>query len=109
MFPSFSPLSFRLPPTHPPTHPRRLARERAHLPIQSDYDILFTTGPDVVSTVVNRRQYADVVIIRDSEAALGFQHLVTGGWRDQALEWHHPGWDAWLQSGKLGTWRPQWA
>jgi hypothetical protein len=44
-----------------------LAQERALLNVETDYDILYTTGPDLVSTVVNRNQYKDVVIIREQE------------------------------------------
>ena len=84
----------------------RLAVLRSGLPVQGDYDILYTTGPDLVSTVVNRHAYTDVVIVRETEEKLGFQHLVSGGWRDQALVWRHPGWDLWLESGRLGGWRP---
>jgi hypothetical protein len=105
----------------------RLAQERALLQVETDYDILYTTGPDLVSTVVNRNQYKDVVIIREREKvwglllcylvnfviffhrqSMGFEHLISGGWRDQQLEWHHPSWDEWLATGKLGDWKPAW-
>jgi hypothetical protein len=39
---------------------------------------------------------------------MGFEHLISGGWRDHQLEWHHPSWDEWLASGKLGDWKPAW-
>ncbi len=88
--------------------PCSLAKARAHLPVNSDYDVLYTTGPDLVSTVVNRHNYSDVLVVRESEEALGFQHLVTGGWRTLELSWHHPGWDAWIDSGRLRPWQPAW-
>ena len=77
-----------------PHHPilRAILEEcvaRRHRPVTSRYDILFTTGPDVVSSVVDRLQkdnsFSDLggVIISKSIADQHFRHLVQWHWVSQ--------------------------
>jgi mannosyltransferase OCH1-like enzyme len=59
-----------------------LLRQRSVLDIHTDYDVLYTTGPDVVTEVIQRaRETSDLVVIDESEASRLFQHLKFGSWR----------------------------
>ena len=60
-----------------------LCLERAKLPLDmsSDYDILFTTGPDVVSTVVNKNYDMAVVEPATEEMSHYVKHICRGHWR----------------------------
>ncbi len=61
--------------------------KRAHLPVQSEYDVLYTTGPDVVSTVVDtmkkNKQLAKVgaVVVPRKVADKYVKHSAVGSWR----------------------------
>ena len=55
---------------------------RAHLPVVRDYDVLFTTGPDVVSEVVARaRPRFDLIVIDREQGLRHVTHLQRGTWR----------------------------
>ncbi|RYF06730.1 MAG: hypothetical protein EOO40_08880 [Deltaproteobacteria bacterium] len=60
-----------------------LMQSRAHLPVKTKYDILYTTGPDVVTTAVHAhaQHYDDVVILPMAEADRYFVHERAGSWR----------------------------
>lgn len=54
--------------------------ERSGLKIVEPYDVIFTTGPDVVSSVVAERQDDSFVVIPKGEADAYFRHLTTHLW-----------------------------
>lgn len=59
-----------------------LVRTRAHLPVVRDYDVLYTTGPDVVSEVLaSHRDRPDVVVLEEGSAGTRLTHLERGAWR----------------------------
>lgn len=71
-------------PHHPLlAHMLELMRARAHLPVKEQYDILYTTGPDIVSTVWHTygHLYDDVVLLSAEESAAFFTHRAEGSWR----------------------------
>ena len=59
---------------------------RAELPVREDYDVLYTTGPDVVSTVLERvrQKYDDVVVLSSRELWVNLKHVLAQGWRQDA-------------------------
>ena len=71
-----------------PSHPLlteivEMVRSRAHLPVVRDYDVLFTTGPDVVSDVVARaRPRSDLIVIDREQGLSHVTHLQRGTWRE---------------------------
>lgn len=60
-----------------------LCVERAGHPVREDYDVIFTTGPDVVSTVIDRRQDDDVLVLSRKEVEKYIFHLGDGYWKEQ--------------------------
>ena len=56
---------------------------RADLPVREDYDVLYTTGPDVLSTVLARvgHTYDDLVVLSARELWVNLKHVVAQGWR----------------------------
>lgn len=61
-------------------------RARAHLAVREDYDVFYTTGPDVISTVLPQvhHQYPDVVLLSTRELWVNFKHVITHSWREDA-------------------------
>lgn len=59
----------------------QLVYQRSHLPIEVDYDILYTTGPDVVSTVYATFSKNSLHTISLSESLDYFIHKCAGHWR----------------------------
>jgi hypothetical protein len=59
-----------------------LCKERSKLTISEDYDILYTTGPDVVSTVYDNHKN-DIIYVPLSISTKYFSHLCVGHWRDE--------------------------
>ena len=59
-----------------------LLAQRSALDVHTDYDVLYTTGPDVVTEVIQRaRETSDLVVLDEAEASRLFQHLTFGSWR----------------------------
>jgi len=60
-----------------------LMKQRHKLPIRSQYDVLYTTGPDVITEIAHETaaRYSDVAIIPMQIANQFFTHLGTGSWR----------------------------
>jgi mannosyltransferase OCH1-like enzyme len=55
--------------------------ERSELEVREPYDVLFTTGPDVVSSVVDElNNDGSFVVVPKSEAKMCFKHLSTHTW-----------------------------
>ena len=60
-----------------------LLDERAALPLREDYDILFTTGPDLVSTAVDKLMPDDrIQVLSRSETDGKIAHTCAGHWRE---------------------------
>ena len=65
----------------------KLAKRRSTAKITSQYGIIYTTGPDVVTTSIsnNRNKYSDIAIIPHDEFTKIFPHGCTsftdGSWR----------------------------
>ncbi len=62
-----------------------LIRERSVLPVRHDYDVIYTTGPDVISEVYHRTlgKYDDVVLVPRRMARRFFRHRTHGSWRSE--------------------------
>ena len=62
-----------------------LVEERSHLAIQHDYDVIYTTGPDVISEVYHRtfQKYDDLALVPRAIARRFFRHRTHGSWRVQ--------------------------
>jgi len=59
-----------------------LVEQRAGIPIRFDYDVIFTTGPDVVTEVVQRfRDRNDLALVDKQDADRYLSHLQFGKWR----------------------------
>ncbi len=74
-----------------PRHPFWLAvlelmKQRHHLPIRNEYDILYTTGPDVITEIAYRaaQDYSDVVVVPIHIINQMITHHFVGGWRDKS-------------------------
>jgi mannosyltransferase OCH1-like enzyme len=78
----------------PPGHPLlkemiELVRSRSHLSVGCDYDVLYTTGPDVVTEVVDPHDKSSCVAIIDPVQAREYvTHLFSGSWRKDRRFWH---------------------
>ena len=65
----------------------KLAKKRANSVITSQYGIIYTTGPDIVTTSLsnNRSKYSDIAIIPHTQFTTDFVHGCTsftdGSWR----------------------------
>lgn len=57
---------------------------RSGLTVREDYDVIFTTGPDVVSTVVDSHEDESRRVIPLEEAGQFFRHQAAGSWRTDA-------------------------
>jgi mannosyltransferase OCH1-like enzyme len=57
--------------------------KRSNLEVKDDYDVIYTTGPDLVTTVIqrNRDKYPDLLVVSKEEADKTIQHHVDGSWR----------------------------
>jgi mannosyltransferase OCH1-like enzyme len=62
-----------------------LVEERSHLAVRHDYDVIYTTGPDVISEVYDRthQKYRDVALVPRATARRFFRHRTHGSWRVQ--------------------------
>jgi hypothetical protein len=63
-------------------------KERASLIVREDYDVIYTTGPDLITTVIHAESsnYSEeLVIIPQEEADNYFEHLIFGQWRENHL------------------------
>lgn len=62
-----------------------LIEERSHYAIRDDYDVIFTTGPDIISEVYSRtfQKYDDVALVPRRLARRFFRHRTHGSWRMQ--------------------------
>ena len=59
-----------------------LVEQRAQLPIRRDYDVIFTTGPDVVTEIVQGfQERKDLALVTERDAGRFVSHLHFGGWR----------------------------
>lgn len=67
-----------------------LAQERSHLAIKNDYDVIYTTGPDVISEVYHRsyKKYDDLALVPRATARRFFRHRTHGSWRVQQTGKH---------------------
>jgi hypothetical protein len=65
----------------------KLAKKRANNPIKSQYGIIYTTGPDVVTTALynNLHKYQDIIIIKYDDFKNMYPHscssFTDGSWR----------------------------
>jgi mannosyltransferase OCH1-like enzyme len=63
----------------------QLLLQRSHLPIECDYDILYTTGPDIISHIYARypfsNNYLETISIQKSREY--FIHKCSGHWRKE--------------------------
>lgn len=64
-----------------------LIRERSSMTVQHDYDVIFTTGPDIISEVYHRvaADYQDVALVPRRVARRFFRHRTHGSWRTEGL------------------------
>lgn len=60
-----------------------LMKQRCAIPVKRDYDVLYTTGPDVISEIVQSiaTQYSEVVIVSKVEIDSFITHQCSGTWR----------------------------
>lgn len=60
-----------------------LVEERSDLAIQHDYDVIYTTGPDIISEVYHRtfQKYDDLALVPRATARRFFRHRTHGSWR----------------------------
>lgn len=64
-----------------------LLSERAALSVREDYDVIYTTGPDVITEALTRlRDRADVRVLDADRSRACFHHAQDGGWRTDGLE-----------------------
>jgi mannosyltransferase OCH1-like enzyme len=61
-----------------------LMRERVDLPVKEPYDVLYTTGPDVVSEVLARsgHRYPDVQVVPERVLRRFIVHQAWASWRE---------------------------
>lgn len=70
----------------PPRHPfikncLSLISQRIHLPIKLEYDILYTTGPDILSEAFSLTSDSLLFVLDYLHFQRAFKHLATGTWR----------------------------
>jgi len=60
-----------------------LMKQRCHLPVRNEYDVIYTTGPDVVTEVAHRavQCYSDVVIVPRRVIKGFITHHCASSWR----------------------------
>jgi mannosyltransferase OCH1-like enzyme len=51
--------------------------------LKTDYDVLYTTGPDLVTTVVQRQRekYPDLIVLSKEDSDKMIQHHMMGEWK----------------------------
>ncbi len=59
----------------------KLCIKRSHYPIHENYDILFTTGPDVISTIINETFNNNIFIFRKPFIDKFIKHTMNGHWK----------------------------
>lgn len=76
-----------------PGHPfwddvMELIEKRRHLEIKNDYDVIFTTGPDIITEVYHQKaaRYDDVALIPRKIARRFFRHRTHGSWRTEGKD-----------------------
>lgn len=74
-----------------PNHPiwidiLRLAKKRSGSSLQSQYGIIYTTGPDVITTALseNRSKYRDIAIIPIEKFTKIYPHSCSSSWRSNS-------------------------
>lgn len=74
-----------------PNHPiwidiLKLAKKRARSFLQSQYGIIYTTGPDVITTALseNRNKYNDIAIIPIDQFTKMYPHSCSSSWRSNS-------------------------
>jgi mannosyltransferase OCH1-like enzyme len=62
----------------------QLAKSRASLPVRSQYDILYTTGPDVITETLHRnaKRFSDIAVVPQRLLEQFIGHQRAGSWRD---------------------------
>ncbi len=60
-----------------------LCMARSGHEVREDYDVIFTTGPDVVSTVIDAHLDDDVYVLPKPEFDRYFKHLGDGDWKNR--------------------------
>ncbi|MGI9519887.1 MAG: glycosyltransferase family 32 protein [Pirellulaceae bacterium] len=60
-----------------------LIHKRRELEIRNDYDVIYTTGPDIISEVYHQtwEKYDDVALVPRRTARRFFRHRTHGSWR----------------------------
>jgi len=60
-----------------------LVEQRRHLEVENDYDVIYTTGPDVISEAYHNtlHKYDDVLLVPRRTARRFFRHRTHGSWR----------------------------
>lgn len=76
-----------------PNHPIwidiiKLAKKRSQSTLRSQYGIIYSTGPDLVTTALsqNRHKYNDIAIIPIEEFNKMFLHEMSGSWRTKGFQ-----------------------
>lgn len=74
-----------------PNHPiwidiLKLAKKRAGSRLQSQYGIIYTTGPDVITTALsrNRQKYKDIAVIPIEKFTKLYPHSCSSSWRSNS-------------------------
>ena len=64
-----------------------LVEERSDIEIKHDYDVIYTTGPDVISEAFDRAhgKYPDIALVPRHVARRFFRHRTHGSWRTDGL------------------------
>lgn len=62
-----------------------LCEQRKELEIKDDYDIIYTTGPDIISTYFNQNK-SNLHYLSKKNADLFFNHQCIGHWRENKYE-----------------------
>ncbi len=64
-----------------------LVEERSVIGVQHDYDVIYTTGPDIISEAYDRTlgKYQDIALVPRHIARRFFRHRTHGSWRTEGL------------------------
>jgi mannosyltransferase OCH1-like enzyme len=64
----------------------KLAKKRASSRLQSQYGIIYTTGPDVITTALsrNRQKYKDIAVIPIEKFTKLYPHSCSSSWRSNS-------------------------
>ncbi len=83
---------FASTPRHPFwDHVLNALATRSHLAVRRDYDVLYTTGPALFSTVYDQRKAEDgVVRLLSLEQSSFIRHMCSGTWRTATPPVYHP-------------------